>query len=159
MSEITPKSSWVRFPAAIVVAFVASVATEVIFAIFDLLTHITSDSYPVLSVVLAAFSNFVVGLCGVFFGALCLRASERGSGAVVLLALGISFEFFIFGSAHGEFHFPRGVIATGIGGLMAVALCYWRTPPNKSPEPTAVGAVSSADAVYVPRRRWLSFFR
>ena len=33
------------------------------------------------------------------------------------------------------------------------------TVPNKSPEPTAVGAVSSAVAVHVASRRWLSFFR
>ena len=32
-------------------------------------------------------------------------------------------------------------------------------PPNKSPEPIAVGAGSSAIAVHVPSRRWLSFFR
>ena len=31
--------------------------------------------------------------------------------------------------------------------------------PNKSPEPTAVGAVSSAIAVHAASRRWLSFFR
>ena len=31
--------------------------------------------------------------------------------------------------------------------------------PNKSPEPTAVGAVSSAVAVHVASRRWLSFLR
>ena len=31
--------------------------------------------------------------------------------------------------------------------------------PNKSPEPTAVGAISSAVAVHVVGRRWLSFFR
>ena len=31
--------------------------------------------------------------------------------------------------------------------------------PNKSPEPTAVGACSSAIAVHVTSRRWLSFFR
>jgi hypothetical protein len=31
--------------------------------------------------------------------------------------------------------------------------------PNKSPEPTAVGAVSSAVAVRVTGRRWLSFLR
>jgi hypothetical protein len=31
--------------------------------------------------------------------------------------------------------------------------------PNKSPEPTAVGAGSSAVAVHVASRRWLSFFR
>ena len=30
---------------------------------------------------------------------------------------------------------------------------------NKSPEPTAVGACSSAVAVHVASRRWLSFFR
>src|ERR1017187_2239801 len=33
------------------------------------------------------------------------------------------------------------------------------TPPNKSLEPTAVGAVSSAVAVHVVSRRWLSFLR
>ena len=33
------------------------------------------------------------------------------------------------------------------------------TPPNKSPEPTAVGAYISAVAVHVASRRWLSFFR
>ena len=33
------------------------------------------------------------------------------------------------------------------------------TLPNKSPEPTAVGAVSSAVAVHVASRRWLSFLR
>ena len=32
-------------------------------------------------------------------------------------------------------------------------------PPNKSPEPTAVGACSSAIAVHAASRRWLSFFR
>jgi hypothetical protein len=31
------------------------------------------------------------------------------------------------------------------------------TPPNKSPEPTAVGAGSSAVAVHATSRRWLSF--
>jgi len=31
--------------------------------------------------------------------------------------------------------------------------------PNKSPEPTAVGAFCSAVAVRVASRRWLSFFR
>jgi hypothetical protein len=31
--------------------------------------------------------------------------------------------------------------------------------PNKSPEPTAVGAGRSAVAVHVAGRRWLSFFR
>jgi hypothetical protein len=36
---------------------------------------------------------------------------------------------------------------------------YAKKQPNKSPEPTAVGAVSSAVAVHVKSRRWLSFLR
>ena len=36
---------------------------------------------------------------------------------------------------------------------------YKTTMPNQSPEPTAVGAVSSAVAVHAASRRWLSFFR
>jgi hypothetical protein len=31
--------------------------------------------------------------------------------------------------------------------------------PNQSPEPSAVGAISSAIAAHVASRRWLSFFR
>jgi hypothetical protein len=34
-----------------------------------------------------------------------------------------------------------------------------KEPPNKSPEPTAVGHRRSAVAVHVVSRRWLSFFR
>ena len=36
---------------------------------------------------------------------------------------------------------------------------FFTMTPNKSPEPTAVGAVRSAIAVHVASRRWLSFFR
>jgi hypothetical protein len=34
-----------------------------------------------------------------------------------------------------------------------------KATPDQSPEPTAVGAVSSAVAVHAASRRWLSFFR
>ena len=44
-------------------------------------------------------------------------------------------------------------------GLSATFLFMRDRPSNKSPEPTAVGAVSSAVAVHVASRRWLSFFR
>jgi hypothetical protein len=37
-----------------------------------------------------------------------------------------------------------------------IGISVW---PNKSPEPTVVGAVSSAIAVHAASRRWLSFFR
>jgi hypothetical protein len=34
-----------------------------------------------------------------------------------------------------------------------------RQPPNKTPEPTADGVVSSTIAAHAASRRWLSFFR
>jgi hypothetical protein len=40
-----------------------------------------------------------------------------------------------------------------------ILLRFMTLQPNKSPEPTAVGAGSSAVAVHVASRRWLSFFR
>jgi hypothetical protein len=43
--------------------------------------------------------------------------------------------------------------------LPAFIMDFTSLMPNKSPEPTAVGAVSSAVAVHVTSRRWLSFFR
>jgi hypothetical protein len=43
-------------------------------------------------------------------------------------------------------------------GLFAYRNTRLRTP-NQSPEPTAVGACSSAIAVHAASRRWLSFFR
>ena len=45
------------------------------------------------------------------------------------------------------------------GGLLQTSFLDIPEMPNKSPEPTAVGAVSSAVAVHVASRRWLSFFR
>ena len=41
-------------------------------------------------------------------------------------------------------------------GIQIMVNAEW---PNKSPEPTAVGAVRSAVAVHVASRRWLSFLR
>jgi len=55
-----------------------------------------------------------------------------------------------------------GIPATGLfWGVLIDLICVKMTPkrPNKSPEPTAVGAVSSAIAVHAASRRWLSFFR
>jgi hypothetical protein len=46
-----------------------------------------------------------------------------------------------------------------IGGSFREIFQMSDTRSNKSPEPTAVGAVSSAVAVRVASRRWLSFLR
>jgi hypothetical protein len=72
----------------------------------------------------------------------------------------------------GTFDFEFLVVASGVDPcfhwlvqrhcifhFMADAEVASILPPNKSPEPTAVGACSSAVAVHVANRRWLSFFR
>jgi hypothetical protein len=68
----------------------------------------------------------------------------------------------------------RGSLLGRICGLVVVAILVfivWQMThsvihggpkkplPNKSPEPTAVGACRSAVAVHVASRRWLSFLR
>ena len=44
-------------------------------------------------------------------------------------------------------------------GICILVFCIRVILPNKSPEPTAVGACRSAVAVHVTSRRWLSFLR
>ena len=55
-------------------------------------------------------------------------------------------------------------VSTLVVAVFAFVGCYHifvsvDHPPNKTPEPTAVGHRSSAVAAYVVSRRWLSFFR
>ena len=79
------------------------------------------------------------------------------AGVLVLVGLALL-------SLESTFH-VRGVIqrvteVTQFTGVFFV--CYLlsrKMTPNKSPEPTAVGAVRSAIAVHAASRRWLSFFR
>ena len=52
---------------------------------------------------------------------------------------------------------PSALSLLGIGTILGW-WCFAKRP-NKSPEPTAVGACSSAIAVRVASRRWLSFLR
>jgi hypothetical protein len=128
-SQIRQLSFWARFPAALLAAFAASLAITGIFVLVAALAHITSDAFPVLSVVFAFCTNLLVGFGGVFAGALCLQRADRVIGSAVLLALGIGFEVAMLGPAHGGFHFPRGAIATAIGGALVVAFYFWRRPP------------------------------
>jgi hypothetical protein len=45
----------------------------------------------------------------------------------------------------------------GLFGVGILLLCSRMKRPNKSPEPTAVGALRSAVAVHITSRRWFSF--
>ncbi len=72
-----------------------------------------------------------------------------------------------FGRAADFWHeLPRFVADIGrhhaatVEQVQSVAFSYlYIAMPNKSPEPTAVGAGRSAVAVHAASRRWLSFFR
>ena len=59
-----------------------------------------------------------------------------------------------FASFYGAVGYAPVVDVRLINGEGRLTMC-----PNKSLEPTAVGAVSSAIAVHAASRRWLSFFR
>ena len=64
-------------------------------------------------------------------------------------------------SARHDFRFVRRhSVVSSIGQRAEKEGCQMRDQwPNKSPEPTAVGAGRSAVAVHAASRRWLSFFR
>ncbi len=126
MNAISQFSSWLRYFAAIFVAFVVSIAIMAAFVFVGVATGMTSDSSPALSSVYPALTNFLVGFGGVLAGSLCLVRADRALGSAVLLALGIGFEVLMLGQAHGQFTFPRGAITTGIGGLVIVAFYFWR---------------------------------
>ena len=57
------------------------------------------------------------------------------------------------------FRYVDNLDAGDTGRKPAYLKSLTNSPPNKSPEPTAVGADSSAVAVHVASRRWLSFLR
>jgi hypothetical protein len=69
----------------------------------------------------------------------------------------------IIGSSYYTQSFPvpepsyAALVAIGFG-IFLVGRCGKRELPNKSPEPTAVGACRSAIAVHVASRRWFSFY-
>ncbi len=74
-----------------------------------------------------------------------------------LLAISLPWLAFIFWFGFMAGFVPFYFWAIGITFIhLSRVLRSW---PNKSPEPTAVGACSSAIAVHVASRRWLSFFR
>jgi hypothetical protein len=126
-----------RYPAAIIIAYVASALTA--FCSFILGVPFLRES--LLS--LACF-QLPIGFVGVFSGALCFPRSNRpfcnrAFGSLVLLALGLCYEI-LEGAPHGKPVSIRAVVATGIGGLIAAASHYRHLPPNHSLEPTTAAS-------------------
>ena len=109
----------------------------------------------------------VMGFCGVYSGCFCLERTSRRFGSIALLVLGLAYyihwmAFLGYREGKNEAHpyvWVVGLAALALGGLVAVICVFRQSSPNKSPEPTAVGAGSSAVAGHATSRRWLSFFR
>jgi membrane protease YdiL (CAAX protease family) len=136
---LTRVAAWVRRP---------WLAVCISTIVFTLIHHGNAAAYT------------AIALFGIAFGAACIRAGT--------LAPMIGLH-----TAHDTLEVLWHPKETNAGAtwldvaFIGVALSIWfgwllwatRTPPNKSPEPTAVGAGRSAVAVHVASRRWLSFFR
>jgi|SRR5665213_76376 len=128
--QLKPIGELLGYVAAIPVAFVVSIATFFLAAF--LLASLQINIFN-----LSALDG-MVGFNGVFFGALCFPRSDRifrnrVFGSALLLVLGLGFEVSLSTpTTHGKILSPADIIATAIGGLIALALHYWRKPakPN-----------------------------
>src|SRR5688500_3421061 len=85
-------NQWWRFPAAIVVAFIAASVTGFLFVLMLGVFHVTSESAGIWARVLPFVMTMAVGFNGVFTGARILRHEDRIIGAMILLVLGLGFE-------------------------------------------------------------------
>jgi hypothetical protein len=105
-----------RYPAAIVVAFVASMAT--VFYL-PLLQNGDSDGW-------FFFWFFCMGLAGVATGSFCLPRKQWWIGSLCLLFLGLGFAFFVFCAVSeddsGANLFPLVPLATG--GIIPVVIHF-----------------------------------
>jgi hypothetical protein len=132
---------WIGYAAAIPVAFAVSIITLILFDFLAYSIGITSHSSPILLKACDFVPFGLVGLSGVFFGALCLPRSNckfrnRVFGSLLLLVFGLGFEILLFIplSTHEKIMLKdilRYIIPTSIGGLAATALHYWRRPSDK----------------------------
>ena len=130
----------------------------------------------IVGILLAAIAVFVSGAghgsyfpMRVFFPFTMFSAFLFGSltAPFVVIAL-VQFPLygFLLGRSYRFDSFRVWLVGVFLAHLLAVTFTFvfhsedfpnrW---PNKSPEPTAVGAFSSAVAVHAASRRWLSFFR
>lgn len=143
-------SDWVRYPAAVVVAFLVSVTTLVLFNglmfVFYSSSPVLGNALPMCVPLLQEFCGpLLIGFNGVFFGSICLRRCKRPFGSVLLLVLGLWFYSLFTGStdiARGESFRFDVLFLIAIGGAAAVAWYYWRQPPNPA-QPTATAPSDS----------------
>ncbi len=125
-------SLWVRFPMAVFVAFCASVATFLLgfFVTWLVYQQISAPSSMQTSSAGPRWLFIVMvsltGFAGVYSGGLCLLPRHRGVGALLLLVLGLYFDFELFGTAHGQFAIPLNFYPLAFGGTVAVLAIWFR---------------------------------
>jgi hypothetical protein len=100
----------------------------------------------------------------VFIFAWSRRRFWRSLVWTVLLFMPASWTGYMFlDGIDGRLYWVAAFFAFYFYCLLVLRACLvsydTKMQPNKSPEPTAVGAVSSAIAVHATSRRWLSFLR
>jgi hypothetical protein len=120
MNAIHQKFSWLRLVAAILVAFIGSLAWFALYCEF-------------FGFVGPYWANVLLGFFGVFIGGFYFQRRYRSLGSVVLLVGGVAVDGLFEGS--DDKVYPLSVIWVAVGGLVAVAFYYLRSPLNKSPEP------------------------
>jgi hypothetical protein len=95
-------------------------------------------------------------------------SSWTGQAAQLSIGVGVPYQPFgngeiLYSGIIDDVSFSASPVPEpSVSSLFFVSLLvmgFIATRPNKSPEPTAVGAVCSAVAVHVASRRWLSFLR
>jgi hypothetical protein len=127
-----------RYAAAIALAFAASITTFALLAFLAASLQMTSDGSPALSSIFAFLFNAIPGFTGVFVGVRCLSRPHHIIGACVLLVVAVGFEIIFFMSLPGgHAGFPRGVVPSAVGGLLAVGFFYWRSRANQPIQGTA----------------------
>jgi peptidoglycan/LPS O-acetylase OafA/YrhL len=120
-----------RYPAAIVVAFVASIGTIIYLPNAYQMWDLNGDS---------AFWDFIgffcTGLMGVAAGSFCLPRNQRWIGSLCLLILGLGFTLCMFGglslddSESSQESFFSPLVPLGIGG--SIPILVYSLPRLKS---------------------------
>ena len=121
MNTIHQQFSWMRLIAAIIVAFIASMAWLGLYSEY-------------FGFVGPYVGNVLVGFFGVLVGSFVFHRRHRFIGSVILFVGGVAIDLFFEGS--DDKVYPLSVVWVALGGLLPVAFCYLRRPPNTSLEPT-----------------------
>lgn len=130
----------VRYIAAVIVSFIASIATFFCLGAF-LSAWASNSNSPYVQIV--CFSS--AGLAGVAFGSFCLPRNHWPMGSLFLLLLGLGFALCVFSSFFECDLEPSDfspLVSLAAGGIIPVVI-HFLLRPGSEPRLTPVGAVTS----------------